>query len=86
MDAATTDGLNRGIDVLLVFVSYHALQLVHSELKVNRFQDRFIFGSVNDLHHPILPANASQFYRHNKHPALATNRRFRDIFSPEHYW
>jgi hypothetical protein len=23
LDAATTDGLNRGIDVLLVFVSYH---------------------------------------------------------------
>ena len=38
MDAATTDGLNRGIDVLLVFVSYYVFlsRSCMAKLKMNR--------------------------------------------------
>ena len=59
---------------------------LYRKLKWIDVEDRFILSGVNDLYHPILPANASQSYRHNKRAPRATHRWDKVIFSPEHYW
>lgn len=60
-DAATTDGFNRGIDVLLVFV--RILIIPAARKKTYWFiwtVDGIVLRGLDHVHHPIVPADATR--------------------------